>query len=398
MGTLRQHGLDAALVALAVVVLATTVAGSDGATLAGGLVGAVSLLVLLGRSRQPLPAAVLSFAGLMVAAQVSPKASGAEFFAVLAVFGVVGTLATRRDAVVAWAIGALTFGTAMARNPNVGGAGDIALTLAFCTVVWTAGLLAAERGRAAALERARADDAESSRDRQVLEATAAERARLAVEMHDIVSHGLSVVVVQTVAARMALGDAEPVGRIDRHLDAVESTARDALADMRRLLGLMDHDDLERAAGPTSTVGLAQLSEMVDKVRSTGLEVTLDLEAGLTLPPGMEAACCRIVQEGLTNVIKHGSGPVRVSVARRGGELLVTVDSGAAGQDTLPGSGRGVIGMRERAELYGGSLSAAFENDRFRVSAHLPLPDTDHTLPARSDVERPLARGGRRRPL
>lgn len=368
---LRRHRLDAALVLLAVVVLVTALMGSGGATKVGGLVGVTSLLVLTARRWQPLAASVLSFVGLMVAAQVSPKASGAEFFAVLVVFGVAGSLRTRRDAVIAWLIGCLTFGTAMSRNPNVGGAGDIALTLAFCSVIWGVGLLAAERGRSVEEERGRAAEIEAGRDRNVREATEQERARIATELHDIVSHGLSVVVVQTVAARMALEDTEPSDQVDRRLGAVESTAREALADMRRLLGLLNHDDLRGVLeGTEPSVGLTQLPALIDNMREAGMQITLDLDEGVDPPAGVAAASYRIVQEALTNVIKHGGDNATVVAHANGADLVIEVLNGGSTPDgeptprSLPGTGRGLIGMRQRAELYGGSSRLARTTEAF----------------------------------
>lgn len=377
MEILRRHRLDAALVLLAVVVLVTALTGSGGATKIGGLVGVVALLVLIARRWQPLAASALSFVGLMVAAQVSPKASGAEFFAVLVVFGVAGSLPTRRDAVIAWLIGCLTFGTAMSRNPNVGGAGDITLTLAFCSVIWGAGLLAAERGRSVEDERSRAEEIEAGRDRNVQEATEQERARIATELHDIVSHGLSVVVVQTVAARMALEDTEPPAQVDRRLSAVESTAREALADMRRLLGLLHQHDLPGAfEGTEPSVGLGQIPALIDNMRKAGMQIVLDLDDTVDPPVGVAAAGYRIVQEALTNVIKHGGDDADVMVRANGPDLTIEIRNAVASAPaarSLPGTGRGLIGMRQRAELYGGTFEAGQYEGGFRVLAHLPLP-------------------------
>ncbi len=377
---LRSHRLDVALVVLASVVFVTTLMGSGGATKIGGIVGGASLLVLIARQWQPLAASVLSFVGLMVAAQVSPKASGAEFFAVLAVFGVAGSLCTRRDAVIAWLIGCLTFGTAMSRNPNVGGASDITLTLAFCSVIWGAGLLAAERGRSVEGERGRAARIEAGWDRSVQEATEQERARIATELHDIVSHGLSVVVVQTVAARMALEDTEPPDLVDRRLGAVESTAREALADMRRLLGLLNQNDLQGTPERTEpSAGLTQLPGLIDNMREAGMQIALDLDGGVDPSPGVAAASYRIVQEALTNVIKHGGDNATVVVHANAAHLVIEVrntnsaPSGVPTPRSLPGTGRGLIGMRQRAELYGGTFEAGPYEEGFRVLVRIPLP-------------------------
>ena len=121
-------------------------------------------------------------------------------------------------------------------DPFGGGAGDFALSLAFGTVMWGAGVLVSRRTRHAAAADLRAELAERDRLEQARHAVEEERARIARELHDVVSHGLSVVVLQTLAARAALQDGSGDAEVDRHLDAVEGTARDALGEMRRMLG------------------------------------------------------------------------------------------------------------------------------------------------------------------
>ncbi|CCH76332.1 putative Histidine kinase [Nostocoides japonicum T1-X7] len=386
MALLRRHLLDAGLLLLAVAALATSVGQGSSADRIGSVLAAVALVVLLARRRQPLGSAVVAFAIIMVGSQTAPRASGLEFFAILAVFGTVGTLRSRRDAVVAWVLGCATFGTAMARNPSVGGAGDIALTLTFCTVIWGAGLFGAERGRAAALAHARADAVEATRDAEVRDAADHERSRIAAELHDIVSHGLSIVVLQSVAARMALRDGEPEEAVDRRLDAVETTARDALADMRRMLGLIQvGPDSQPVSSPAA--GLAELPALVAQLRAAGAHIELETDDDLVVPAGLDATAYRIVQESLTNVVKHAPGaPATVRVHHEGDRLRLSVCNALAGRsadalagrsaDALPGAGRGLIGMRERVDLYDGTLEVGAEGDEFRVVATFPLPASD----------------------
>lgn len=187
-----------------------------------------------------------------------------------------------------------------------------------------------------------------------------------------------MVVVQTVAARMAIEDGGPPDRLDRRLAAVESTARDALADMRRLLGLLQIPD-QSDAGAVPAVGLAQLPALVDQLRDAGQSVEHEVEASLELPAGLDAAAYRIVQEALTNVIKHARGAqVRVGVRRAGADLVITVanTSPTAVVPQLSGAGRGLIGMRQRATLYGGELEAGPYDGGFRVQARIPLTADD----------------------
>jgi len=391
MALLRRHGLDAALLALAVVVLAVP-GGTTGADRVAAVLAAVALSVMLLRHRQPLGSAVVAFALVMVGSQTAPDASGPEFFAILAIFGTVGTLRSRRDAVVAWVLGAATTGVAMARNPSVEGAGDIALTLTFCTVIWAAGLFAAERGRAATLALTRADDAEASRDAKVREATEQERSRIATDLHDVVSHGLSVVVLQTVAARMSLRDGEPAAVVDHRLDAVEATARDALADMRRMLGLIQPDPARGDQEPVSApvAGLADLPALVAQLRAAGQDVELDADDELDVSAGLGAAAFRVVQEALTNVVKHASGaPATVRVRREGDALHLSVHNSIVGTrgDELPGAGHGVVGIRERVELYDGTVDVGPRGDEFRVDVRFPLPGADRSEHGRRALRR-----------
>jgi signal transduction histidine kinase len=372
---LRRNALDGLLVSLAGVVLVTSLAASTSTERYAGALCTLAVLVLLARSHRPPLADLVGFAILAVGGRLEPRAPAPVFLAVLVSFGVAGALPRRSNAVVAWFAGCVAILVIMLGNPYTEGAGDLALTLTFCTIIWAAGLLAAERGRQADEAQERAARVESSRDRALAEATAHERARIAGELHDIVSHGLSIVILQTVAARMALSDSRlaPDDAVDQRLDAVEATARDALGDMRRLLDLLGPD---QAGGETGgfipVLGLAQLPALVQQTRDAGLpvEATYDLR-GPEPSAGLDAAAYRIVQEALTNVLKHAPGSrTRVCVSRDEDVLEVAVVNRAArtAESALPGSGYGLIGMRQRAELYGGSFEAGECGDGFAVRA------------------------------
>jgi signal transduction histidine kinase len=372
---LRAHRLDLAIAALAVVVLVTSLGSDTEHVRWGSAIMALALVVLIGRRWRPPAAALVCFALLAAGSRVDQQISGAMFLSILVCFGVTGTLAGRSAAIVGWAAGCAAMLVAMVGNPYVTGASDIALTLTFCTIIWAAGVFAAERGRAAGAAHARASLVESSRDLDVAEATRHERDRIAGELHDIVSHGLSIVVLQTVAARMALVDHsvdEP--DVDRRLDAVESTAREALDDLRRLLDLLRPDDGADAGTTSSSVGLAQLPLLVDQARAAGLPLEADLDAG-PLPAGLDAAAYRIVQEALTNVLKHAPGArTRVSVHQGEGALEIAVHNAAVpvAPDPPRGAAYGLIGMRQRAALYGGQLETGSDDDGFRVRAVFPI--------------------------
>ena len=357
-----MHPLDLALVALAVVVLVSSLGEEQPHVRYGSATIALATLVLLGRRWHP-PAAYLAGFGLVaLAGLVTPQMSPVMFVAVLATFGVAATPERRTTALVAWALGCLALLIVMMASPYTQGAGDVVLTLTFCTIVWAAALLAAERGRAAGAARVRASLAEDNRDLHVTEATERERTRIAGELHDIVSHGLSIVVLQTVAARMALEDhgvVEP--DVDRRLAAVEETARDALDDMRRLLDLLRPADDSSSIDTTPSAGLRDLPALLERARSAGLPIEAELDPELPeLGAGLDTAAYRILQEALTNVLKHASGaPTQVRVRRSevGLELAVLSGRGNRGADTPPGAGHGLIGMRQRAVLYGGTLWA-----------------------------------------
>jgi len=375
---LRTHPIDAALLVLAAVVIVTSLGESLEHVRYGSAMLAAALVILLLRDVHPPAASVVTFALLAAGGRLTPQITPAMFLAILACFGVAGTLSRRGAAVAAWVVGCLALIVAMAGNPYVEGVGDVALTLTFCTVVWGAALLATERARQADAARARVEHVESSRDLDIAAATGHERARIAGEMHDIVSHGLSIVILQTVAARNALED-EPVSHdsvVDRRLEAVESTARQALGDMRRLLDLLRLEDLTASDTLEPAASLSRLPALVARAREAGQPVEMrSSQSDAALPAGLDAAAYRIVQEALTNALKHAPGAATcVEVEHSSEELRLEVRNGrAAGQPlAAEGAGYGLIGMRERTRVYDGSLAAGADGDGFLVRATFPL--------------------------
>jgi signal transduction histidine kinase len=374
---LRHHGLDVFVVLLAAAEVASVLAADPPHAAAAAVVSAVSALVLLAHRWQPLAASIAAFAALTLSVALTPRSTLPQFFGTLATFAIAGAINREREAVVAWLAGAGLLAYAAFVDPLGGGIGDFALSLAFGTTLWAAGLLVVRRSRSAAAALARAEEADRDRLEQGRRAVAEERARIARELHDVVSHGLSVVVLQTLAARAALHDGEPAGDVDRHLDAVEETARESLGDMRRMLGLLQAD--AATDGPSAPApGLRSLPQLVDRA-SAGLRIgSIDVDPAAELPSGIELAVYRIVQEGLTNAAKHAPGStvaVRVEVAEGGVTASVVNTAGAPGP-AVPGSGRGLVGMRERVALYGGALAAGpTEDGGFALTATLPLDAT-----------------------
>ena len=253
------------------------------------------------------------------------------------------------------------------------------------------------------VDRAQRLEVEGQQQAQI--AAAAERTRIAREMHDIVAHSLSVIIAQADGGRYA-AEAEPAAAV-RSLTTIGETGRAALTDMRRLLGVLrppeqgsaETTDADTGAGPSGTPGpvdlvpqpaVADIERLVDQVRDSGMEVSVvRIGTARPLPPGTGLTVYRICQESLTNVLKHGGPGVHASVllqwAPRALVLEVT-DDGRGAASTPDGGGHGQLGMRERAVMLGGTLTLGPRpGGGYRVRAEIPLPPvagiTASTAPA-----------------
>ena len=231
------------------------------------------------------------------------------------------------------------------------------------------------RGYYAALED-RAARLEAERHAQAGIAAAAERARIARELHDVVAHHVSVMVVQADGARYALR-ADP-GRAEAALDAISGTGRQALTEMRRLLGVLRASGDQAALAPVP--GLGELRELLDQARAAGLEVSYTLTGNpRPLSEGAEQAAYRVVQESLTNTRKHAGLAASACVTLRyepDGLTLEVTDDGIASPANEP-AGHGLAGMRERIAMYGGTVQAGrLPGGGFVVTAHLPCPNAE----------------------
>ena len=211
-----------------------------------------------------------------------------------------------------------------------------------------------------------------------------ERVRIARELHDVVAHTLSMVTVQAGVGRK-VGTHRPAEAL-RALRAVEVSGRAAVGEVRRILGLLRDDDTQRPS-LNPVPGIGELAELAASVRSAGMPVELQVSADdVTLPPAVGMTVYRIVQEALTNVVKHARGAraqVRVCAGADGVRITVT-DDGPAGAPVRPGraDGHGIVGMRERAAAFGGTLQAApLPGGGFRVEAFLPVPGPTAVLVA-----------------
>jgi signal transduction histidine kinase len=398
--TWRRHPLDAGLVLLAVAIGSAALHGDrSGPERASLVVSVVAVLVFLARRWQPLTVSLLAFASLALGVSFDVDITPLQFFGVLATFGLAGALNRPRDAVLVWGAGELTLAYAVSHEAAGTRLADLALTSAFCTTIWAAGLAVAERGRHAADAEHRARSAELTRANHADQARRRERARIATELHDIVSHGLSVVIVQTVAARQSLDDERAAGHrspgdADRRMAAVEETAREALSDMRRMLGLMQSLPALDKATPSEvdpSPGLRNLGALLQRATDAGLTVTSSgLDDLRPTTPALELAVYRVVQESLTNVIKHAPGArVHVAASKAAGQLTIDVtnEPSAPGRrsrlqpDDGPGRsgepGRGLIGLRQRVEIFGGSCATGpLPDGGFRVEATIPVESND----------------------
>ncbi|WP_239101420.1 sensor histidine kinase [Microbispora amethystogenes] len=244
----------------------------------------------------------------------------------------------------------------------------------FVVAVWIGGMYANTRRRYVESLVERAERAERERDQQARIAAAAERARIARELHDVVAHNVSVMVVQADGAAYAI-DSDPE-QARRAMQAISGTGRQALAEMRRLVGVLRQDAGSPAEEYAPQPGVAQLDELVRQVRDSGLPTEFTVSGTpRALPEGEQLAVYRIVQEALTNAIKHGGPGTRARVEMTYGpgliELRVSDDGRGAAAPRVVG-GHGLIGMRERVAMYGGSVEAAPRSGGgFQVVARIP---------------------------
>jgi signal transduction histidine kinase len=243
------------------------------------------------------------------------------------------------------------------------------------------GLYSATRRAYLAELQGRAERLERERDQQYALATAAERNRIAREMHDIVAHNLTVMVTLSDAA-IAASAASPE-RAAEVMRSVSATGRGALADTRRLLGLLRQGPgLDSGENLLPVPGLAQLDALVEQVRSAGLDTGLEIRgAAPDVPAGVQLTVYRLVQEALTNTLKHGGTGARATVRLQflAGELQVDIfdDGAGAAAPAAASIGSGLIGMQERVHAYGGDVQAGpGQPAGWKVSARLHLDDGD----------------------
>jgi signal transduction histidine kinase len=339
------------------------------AVIAAVLIAAVTLVALRGRLGVVAPLSAVALFGLAtLAAPEWVLDSAFVYLLVMLICGLGGYLAQSRlshaaGLLVLWVAGSL----AAWRHPDPSW-GQWAGVLTFMSIAWVGGTIVrgpivrarSAEDRAGQLER---EQAEAAR-----QAVIDERQRIARELHDIIAHSVSVMTVLTGAVRRRLTPDQ--ARERDSLVAVERTGREALAEMRRLVGMLNEEANPNYAPQP---GMQALDTLIDTVRAAGLPVDLEVEgARRELPPGVDLAAYRVVQEALTNTLKH-AGPARalVQICWTDDELRIEVANN--GRNIAPSTGYGHAGMRERMRLYGGRLESGPRGDGgYVVRAYLPI--------------------------
>jgi signal transduction histidine kinase len=334
---------------------------------------AVLVLPLLARRRFPFaaPAALWLIAAALsfVDGRLVVTADGAYIAGLAAAF-LLGNLRNDLQARLGLAI-VLGAAAILVYNSPQHVSGDFVFVPVLFSIAWLAGFALRERAAQAEAAETRAAQAERERETAARIAVAEERARIARELHDIVAHAVSVMVLQVGAVRHNLPET-----LDDDADAlrgVERTGRAALAEMRRLLGAMrrEGDDVELAPQP----GLDSLDALAEEVGRAGLPVRLHLDGDpVPLPRAVDLSAYRIVQEGLTNALKHARASHADVTVRYGGDgVQLEVRDDGVGAASSDGLGHGLVGIRERVKIYGGEMTAgAIPEGGFVLSARLPL--------------------------
>jgi signal transduction histidine kinase len=333
---------------------------------AGAAVACSSLAV---RRRAPLLAVSIAAGGtlLLVAGGDPPQLLALGLTGVLLAYTVAAEL-DGRALVVAGAAIALSVVARDVADPALNGF-DVVIDLLVFAAPFAVGRVVRRRER-------KVEHVARAADERTRDAIREERDRIARELHDVIAHGMSVMVIQADAARHELEPGEVVA--DAALAEIERTGRESLREMRRLLDLLQADGATAGgAGLMPQPGLAEIEGLARSVRQAGLPVEVRVEGEpRPLPPGIDLTAYRIVQEALTNALRH-AGPARASVVigyeERGLSLHIEDDGrgGGAANGAVEG-GNGLVGMRERVRLYGGTLSAGPGPRGFVVAAMLPF--------------------------
>ena len=341
------------------------------------LVHAVTVVLLTAplpwARRWPLPVLLVVLVGVTLE-QATDAGLGQAWFAVLLAVYALGSWATARASAIGMSMVALgTLAVDLPRLQQGAAVDDVVPGWVILAGIWGLGRWMRTRRFEHASLLAHNTALERDREEASRAAVAYERARIAHELHDLVAHSMAVIVLQAQAANRVLP--EDVAAARRSLAAIESVGRAGMDELRRLLDvlLVEAEGVEPGARPS----LEQLDDLVAQVRAAGLEVTVDIDGTPgPLPPGLDLSAYRIVQEALTNALKHGGqAPTSVRVGYGPETLTIRVSNPATRARSASDErvGHGLISMRERAALYGGALEAGPDPDGdFVVHATLPL--------------------------
>jgi signal transduction histidine kinase len=375
----RRHWFDALILAGLGVGLAGTVVGQgerDGPT--GPLwfdVLAIGGIVtpLFARRRFPFGAPVAVGAAVALTSVVDERLVPYAFIPFLAGCAAVFLMGLLRERAQAVAGLVLAIGVAalVAYRDPMGRIDALIPTVIVFGIIWTIAFALGRKFQEADEAKERAARAEREREERAQAAVTEERARIARELHDVVGHSVSVMTVQASAVRRLL---RPEQEREREaLLIVEQTGREALAEMRRMVGVLRRPEEAPALAPQPS--LEHLDKLVEQAREAGLPVELRIEGDpLPLPAGVDLTAYRLVQEGLTNALKHARAERAQVLVRYGdGGIEVTVSDDGQGAGSGDGGGHGLVGMRERVAVYGGELEAGPRPEGgYRLRARLPL--------------------------
>jgi signal transduction histidine kinase len=382
------------LLALAFVVSGTisafTIHGVVGPPWLTALVAASSGAAAVIRRSRPLAAIVLWAAGIVILGLwlTPPERIGGLFFGLLLFTYEVGSRVSGPRSLIAPPVVACAVLAVALSSPGEFVPGDLLFPTFFGVIFWLAGRVVRSRSELTVELHEAALLAHEHREAAAARAVAEERRRIAREMHDVVAHSVSTMVIQAGGARRIL--ARDPGRAVEAAVLIERTGREALQEMRHLLGVLHAgEDLAELAPQPTLMGLQAL---VERSHAAGLPVRLRIEGDrCELPSGLDLAAYRVVQEALTNALKHGGGSADVLVRFGDDELCLEIADAGGGAGSAPrveGGGHGLLGMRERVRVFGGELQAGPRaGGGYLVAARLPLQDEEEAALAASTAAR-----------
>ena len=364
--------------ALAALSLITFAPGARDLGPTGALTAVLLLLEslpLILRRRYPLAVVLLVVGATIFHIAITPE--GQELTAGLGLLVAIYTAGERLERPTSIALAALTGAIVAAQFVGRGGlpAGlqSLIQTELILAVAWLVGDVSRVRGLYTQTLELQTELLHREREERARRAVLEERERIARELHDVVAHHVSVIVIQAGGALRAM-ERRPV-EARTALEAIETTGRQALTEMRRFLGMLGEGEMQEPMP-----GLDRLDELLEHVRSAGMPVELTVQGRRRpLDPGLELSAYRIIQEGLTNSLKHaGGGRARVTVQFQPNALEIAIEDERA-PGTSPAvepahDGRGLVGMRERVAMFRGTFAAQPTRTGFRVTARLPVED------------------------